>query len=147
MKINNFTSPVFIFIFCIFAIFVNIISSIHFFPILLIGTLFMVFFFCIQNSYYYSLIFLILTIILIESNIGFKPLSLVLLMIFTYFFVNSYVNRVLALNNTLNSYIHITVFYIGFYILSILNIGISEHLNYLMLINFIIDFIVFGILI
>ncbi len=112
MKINNFDNPFFIFLFCIFAILINILASIYFFPILLLGVLFMAFSVCLKKSYYYSLAFVILTIILIEVNNGFKPLSVVLLVTFIYIFVAPYIKRVLSFN-TLNPYIYMTTFYIG----------------------------------
>jgi len=146
MKINNFDNPFFIFLFCIFAIFINILSSIYFFPILLLGVLFMAFFICLKKAYYYSLSFVILTIILIEANNGFKPLSVVLLVTFIYIFVAPYIKRVLSFN-TLNSYIYMTTFYIGLYILWLLNNDMTTHLNYTLMINLIIDFIIFGVLV
>ncbi len=146
MKINNFDNPIFIFLFCLFAIFVNVISSIYFFPILLLGVLFMAFFVCLKKAYYYSLSFIILTIILIEINNGFRPLSIVLLVIFIYIFIAPYIKRVLSFN-TLNSYLYMTTFYIGLYILWLINNEMSLHLNYLILTNLIIDFIIFGVLI
>ncbi len=144
MKINNFDNPIFIFLFCLFAILVNIISSIYFFPILLFGTLFIAFYICLNKKYYYSLSFVILTIILLELNNGFKPLSVVLLIIFIYTFIAPYIKRVLSFH-TLNPYLYMTTFYIGLYLLWLINNNITMHLNYTILINIIIDFIIFGV--
>ncbi len=101
---------------------------------------------CLKKSYYYSLAFVILTIILIEVNNGFKPLSVVLLVTFIYIFVAPYIKRVLSFN-TLNPYIYMTTFYIGLYFLWLLNNDITTHLNYTLMINLIIDFIIFGVVI
>ena len=146
MKINNFDNPIFIFLFCIFAIFVNTLSSVYFFPIFLLGSLFMAFFVCIQKGYFYSLSLVMLSILLIEINNGFKPLSVILLTIFIYVFIAPYIKRVLSFNS-LNSYIYISIFYLGLYILWAMNNQITTQLNYTLLINLAIDFIVFGVFI
>lgn len=146
MKINNFDNPIFIFLFCIFAIFVNTLSSVYFFPIFLLGSLFIAFFVCLKKGYYYSLSLVMLSILLIEVNNGFKPLSVILLTIFIYVFIAPYIKRVLSFNS-LNSYIYISIFYLGIYILWGINNEITTQLNYTLLINLVIDFIVFGVLI
>ena len=146
MKINNFDNPIFIFLFCIFALFVNTLSSVYFFPIFLLGSLFMAFFVCLKKAYYYSLSLVMLTILLIELNNGFKPMSVLLLVIFIYVFIAPYIKRVLSFNS-LNSFIYIAIFYLGIYILWVLNNEITAQLNYTLLINLIIDFIIFGVLI
>lgn len=146
MKVNNFDNPIFIFLFCIFAIFVNTLSSVYFFPIFLLGSLFMAFFVCIQKGYFYSLSLVMLSILLIEINNGFKPLSVILLTIFIYVFIAPYIKRVLSFNS-LNSFIYISIFYLGLYILWAINNEITTQLNYTLLINLVIDFIVFGVLI
>ncbi|PLY05123.1 MAG: hypothetical protein C0625_13900 [Arcobacter sp.] len=146
MKINNFDNPIFIFLFCIFALFVNTLSSVYFFPIFLLGSLFIAFFVCLKKAYYYSLSLVMLTILLIELNNGFKPLSVLLLVIFIYVFIAPYIKRVLSFNS-LNSFIYIAIFYLGIYILWVLNNEITAQLNYTLLINLIIDFIIFGVLI
>lgn len=146
MKINNFDNPIFIFLFCIFAIFVNTLSSVYFFPIFLLGSLFMTFFVCLKKGYYYSLSLVMLSILLIEINNGFKPLSVILLTIFVYAFIAPYIKRVLSFNS-LNSYIYISIFYLGIYILWAINNQITTQLNYTLLINLVIDFIVIGVLI
>ncbi len=146
MKINKFDNPIFIFLFCIFAIAINTFSSVYFFPIFLLGLLFMAFFVCLKKGYYYSLSLVMLTILLIELNNGFKAFSILLLTIFLYLFIAPYIKRVLSFD-LLNSYIYIVVFYLGIYILWAFNNEITAQLNYTILINIIIDLLFFGVFI
>jgi len=146
MKINNLDNPLFIVILCILAVLINTFSSVYFFPILLLGILFMGFFVCLKKRYHYSLSLVILTILLIELNNGFKPFSISLLATFIYVFIAPNIKRILSFN-TLNSYIYIAVFYFGLFILWSLNNDVSAQLNYTILINLIIDFILFGVFI
>ena len=106
----------------------------------------MAFFVCLKKSYYYSLSLVMLTMLLIELNNGFKPLSILLLAIFIYIFIAPYIKRVLSFH-TLNSYIYISIFYLGIYILWAINNDVTAQLNYTIAINLVIDFIIFGVLI
>ncbi len=146
MKINNLDNPLFIIILCTFTVLINIVSSVNFFPILLAGILFMAFFVCLRKRYYYSLTLVIISFLFIELNNGFKAFSITLLAIFVYVFIAPQIKRVLSFN-TLNPYIYITVFYIGLYFIWIINNEITAQLNYIVLINLIIDFIIFGVFI
>lgn len=146
MKINNLDNPIFIFLLSIIVVTTNTISSINFFPILLLGILFMSFFVCLKKRYYYSLTLTILTFTFIELNNGFKIFSITVLATFIYLFITPYIKRVLSFNS-LNSYIYIVIFYFGIYILWAINNEITAQLNYILLINLLIDLIFFGVLI
>lgn len=146
MKINNLDNPIFIFLLSIIVVTTNTISSINFFPILLLGILFMSFFTCLKKRYYYSLTLTILTFTFIELNNGFKIFSITILATFIYLFITPYIKRVLSFNS-LNSYIYIAIFYLGIYILWAINNEITAQLNYILLINLLIDLIFFGVLI
>ncbi|RXK14142.1 hypothetical protein CP965_01455 [Halarcobacter mediterraneus] len=146
MKINNLDNPFYIFLFCIFSLIINAISSIYFFPILLTGILFVAFYVCMERNYTYTLFFLSLTILIIEINNGFKPFSILLLCFFIYAFIIPYITRVLSVDG-INLYIYILVFYCGIYILWILNNESSMQLNLTLLINLILDLIIFGVFI
>ena len=146
MKINNLDNPFFIILLCLFSVLINVFSSVYFFPILLLGVLFMAFFVCLKKRYYYSLTLVIMSILSIELNNGFRPLSVVLLSLFIYIFIAPNIKRTLSLSS-LNSYIYISVFYFGLYFLWILNNEITTHLNIVILINLIIDFLIFGVFI
>ncbi|WP_072680775.1 hypothetical protein [Arcobacter sp. LA11] len=146
MKINNLDNPIFIFLLFLTTIIVNTISSIYFFPIMLLGILFMGFFVCLKNRYYYSLLFIIMGFLFIELNNGFKAFSITLLASFVYIFIAPYIKRVLSFN-TLNPYIYISIFYIGVYVLWLINNDYSNELAVTLFTNLIIDFILFGVLI
>lgn len=146
MRINNLDNPFFIATLCVVAILTNIISSIYFFPILFLGVLFMSFFVTLKKRYHYSLIFIIITFCFIELNNGFKIFSLSLLATFIYIFIAPYIKRTLTFTS-LNSYIYISVFYIGVYIMWSFNNDLTPQLNYTLLINVLIDFIIFGLFI
>lgn len=146
MKINKFDNPIFLFLFCIFAIFINILSSIYFFPIFLLGTLFIAFFICVRKDYNYSLLLVLGTVFLIELNNGFKLFSVFILFFFIYLLLAPNVKRVLTFNKN-NLYVYIVFFYIGLYILYSFNSGFTSDLNTVIFVNLIIDLIVFGVLI
>lgn len=143
MKINNLDNPLYIFLLCIFTLFVNTISSIYFFPILLLGVLFISFFVCMERNYSYTLFFLGITVLLIEINNGFKPFSIILLCFFIYAFVIPYVSRILAVDGT-NLYVYMVVFYLGVAILWLLNNDANIQLLFILVINLILDLLIFG---
>ncbi|AXH12489.1 hypothetical protein [Halarcobacter bivalviorum] len=146
MKINNLDNPFYIFLFCIFALIINTISSIYFFPIMLLGILFIAFYICMEKNYNYTLFFLGFTILIIEINSGFKPFSIILLSFFIYAFIIPYVSRVLSVDG-INLYVYLVIFYCGLLLLWLLNNDISFQLNFFLLINLVLDLIIFGIFI
>lgn len=143
MKINNLDNPFYILLFCIFALLVNTLSSVYFLPLMLLGILFISFFICMEKNYNYTLFFVGLTILLIEINNGFKPFSIILLCFFIYAFVIPYISRVLSIDGT-NLYVFLILFYLGVWFLWLLNNDLSLQLNFVLLINLIIDLIIFG---
>lgn len=146
MRISNLDNPFFIAFICIFSIFINVISSIYFFPILFLGILFMAFFVSLKKRYNYSLIFVIITFCFIEINNGFKIFSLSLLSTFIYLFIVPYIRKTLSFSS-LYAYIYMGVFYLGIYIMWSINNNLTPQLNYTLLANLIIDFIIFGMFI
>lgn len=106
----------------------------------------MAFFVCLKKRYYYSFFLVTASMVIIEINNGFKPFSVVLLSLFIYVYIAPNIKRVLSLE-TFNSYIYIAVFYVGLYFIWIINNEITTHLNIVILINLIIDFMIFGVFI
>ncbi len=106
----------------------------------------MAFFVCLKKRYYYSLTVVILALTFIELNNGFKPLSLFLLATFVYVFLVPNINRIFTFSS-LNSYIYMTVFYLGVTIIWSIDHQVTFYLAAILLINLIIDFILFGVLI
>lgn len=137
-------NPIFIFILSIFTIILNIVSSVHFLPIMLAGIIFLALKKCVKNSYYYSGVLLIITFLFIEYNNGFIPFSLTLLAFFIYIFVIPYLIRVISLHN-LNSYIYIITFYLGMMILWIFTNEFSFYLLRNIFMNILIDMTIFGL--
>ncbi|WP_320034249.1 hypothetical protein ACMC56_10120 [Campylobacterota bacterium DY0563] len=106
----------------------------------------MAFFVCLKRRYNYSLMFVIITFCFIELNNGFKIFSLSLLATFVYVFIAPYIKRTLSFNS-FNSYIYMAVFYLGIYIMWSLNNDLTPQINYTLLVNLVIDFIIFGVFI
>lgn len=146
MKTSNFENPLFVFLICFSAVIINIVSSVYFFPILFIGLLFMAFFISLKKRYYNTLFMIIFTILLIELNNGFRAFSLVLICFFMYVFIAPYIKRVLSFNK-LNPYIYITFFYVFISLFWLFSNEYSSYLYFILLINLIIDLILFGIFI
>lgn len=137
-------NPYFIFFLGVFTVFVNIISSIHFFPILLAGVIFLAFLKSIKYKYYYSMAYLIIIFLFIEYNSGFLPFSFTLLSLFIYTFILPNLNRVISLHN-LNKYIYILTFYIGVVLIWVFSNDLNFSLIRYIILNVVIDFLIYGL--
>lgn len=144
MKQQPIENPVFIFFFSLFTIFLSIITSVHFLPILLAGILFLGFKKALKHKQYYSLTYLTLAFLFVEFNNGFMPLSLILLSYFLIIFVVPHLTRVVSMYN-LNSYIYIFTFYFGVILLWSFTKGFSLQLFFTILFNLITDLMIFGL--
>ena len=137
-------NPYFIFFLGIFTIFVNIISSVHFFPILLAGIIFLAFLKSIKYKYYYSMVYLIIIFLFIEYNSGFLPFTFTFLSLFIYTFILPNLNRVISLHN-LNKYIYILTFYIGVVLIWVFSNDLNFSLIRYIILNVVIDFLIYGL--
>ncbi len=137
-------NPYFIFFLGIFTIFVNIISSVHFFPILLAGVIFLAFLKSVKYTYYYSMVYLIIIFLFIEYNSGFLPFTFTLLSLFIYTFILPNLNRVISLHN-LNKYIYILTFYIGVILIWVFSNDLNFNLIRHIVLNIVIDFLIYGL--
>jgi len=146
MTRNNFDNPVFLFTLLVFAVILNAISSVYFLLIMLSGLLFMAFFVCLKRKYLYSLFFIVIAFLFIEINSGLKPLSLTLLSLFLYIFVLPKINRTMSFSE-LNSYIYIIMFYLGVLFIWSLSSDINEAMTKAIVLNILIDLVLFGVLI
>jgi len=146
MTRNNLDNPIFLFVFLLAIITINIISSIHFLLIMLAGVCFISFYTCLKRKYLYSLIFVVLTFMFIEINSGLKPLSLTLLSLFIYIFIIPSINRMMSFS-ALNEYIYILIFYLGIFLIWVTTIGMSDSFIAIILVNIIIDLLFFGVFI
>lgn len=136
-------NPLFIFFFSLATIVVTTLSSVHFFPILLAGIIFLCFKRALKKKMFYSLFYLVIAFLFMEYNNGFIPFSLVLLSLFTIIFIIPNLSRFVSMNN-LNRYIYIIVFYLGMFILWLFEHGFSLYLIKNILINIAIDLVLFG---
>lgn len=145
MRPNLLDNPAFIFLFCLFSIVVNLVSSIHFLSIMLCGILFLISIKCFENKYYYSLTILVLSFLIIEFNIGLYPFTLLILAAFSYLFVLNHLKSIIS-SNDLIIVMLITWFYI--LILLFLTLFNNYEVKYLLIIviNIIIDVFLAGVL-
>ncbi len=146
IKMNNLDKPLFIFLLFISTILINTIASIYFNSIMLCGVLFIAFLVCIKKKYYYTLSFIILSFLFIELNNGFKIFSLTLLALFLYTFIISHIKRFMSFS-LFNPYIYIFLFYFSIFLIWSVIYEINANLVIIFLINILIDFLVFGLLI
>ncbi len=146
MKINNLDNPIFVFLLFLVTVFINTIASTYFYSIMLCGVLFIAFLVCIKNKYYYSLFFVILSFLFIELNNGFKIFSLSLLALFLYTFVISHIKRLMSFSS-FNPYVYIVVFYFFIFVLWAFIYEININLFLIFVINIVIDFLIFGLII
>ncbi|PLY11219.1 MAG: hypothetical protein C0626_01220 [Arcobacter sp.] len=137
-------NPYFIFFLGVFTIFVNIISSVHFFPILIAGVIFLAFLKSIKYKYYYSMVYLIIIFLFIEYNSGFLPFTFTFLSLFIYTFILPNLNRVISLHN-LNNYIYILTFYIGVILIWVFSNDLNFSLIRYIILNIVIDFLIYGL--
>lgn len=146
MRRNNLDNPFFIILISIFVLIVNTIAPIHFLYITLSGLVFSAFYVCLKNKYYYSLFVTILCFLYIELNSGLKIFSLSLLSFFMSIFVIPFIHRIINYQK-LNMYIYISVFYIGIAILWSFISPLDTLIVASIVINLIIDFMLFGLLV
>ena len=146
MTRNNLENPIFLTIMLIFITTINVISSIHFFLIMIAGFLFNAFYICLKKRYLYSLSFIILTFLFIEINSGLKPFSLVLLSFFLYIFILPKVERIVSFT-TIYPYLFIILFYFGVFIIWSLTFSMQTPIIFVLFLNIIIDIVLFGILV
>lgn len=103
----------------------------------------MAFFITLKKRYYYTFFLILFTLAFIELNNGFKVFSLAILATFVYVFLVPNINRVFSFS-FLNSYIYMTVFYIGGLIIWLIDNEFSSLLISILSINLLIDFLIFG---
>lgn len=138
--------PFIIFIISLIAIFANTVSSIYFISIMMIGIIFLSLRQSIKNKQYYTLGFLILTMLYLEVNMGFKPFSLTLFAFFSHIFIMPYMQRVMSFS-TISNYVYVAWFYIGSVFVYSLNNDLSLNLFSTTIFNILIDFIIIGLFI
>ncbi|MFV7790237.1 hypothetical protein ACNSOP_10700 [Aliarcobacter lanthieri] len=137
---NSLDNPFFLFFLLIFAVSINFLASIHFLVILFAGVLSTAFYRTLKQKYYYSFVFVIIAFLLIELNMGLKPFSLSLLSFFMYLFIIPRYEQ-----SHTNAFLYIIFFYIGLAILWYLFFHFENISIYILIINLIIDLLIFWI--
>ena len=117
---------------------VNVLLPVHFITILLLGVVFMAFKRCLDKKYYYSLLLITATFIVIELSHGFKIFSICLLAFFIYLFIAPKLKTLLS-SQTLYMIVIMFIFYCGVGILLYLFGGIDSYVSSILIINYIID--------
>jgi hypothetical protein len=125
---------------------VNIISSIYFIPIMLVGILFIAFMHFIKDKSYYSLMLIIFTILIVESTQGFRSFSLVAIAFFIYIFIKTDIRNVLSSSESLKS-TYVIMFYIFLGLLYGIFNGFDISLVLTIILNMIFDIIIVGLFI
>ena len=139
-------NPIFIFILFIGVSLANILLSVHFIPLMFAGVMFIAFIKTLQNRYYYSLFLVVLTFFVIENTQGFKTFSLLLIALFIYIFVKSYLEQLLSSSDIVKS-LYIVVFYLCLILVYSFFNEFDMNLLTNIIINIIIDVIIIGLFI
>ncbi|QKF59516.1 hypothetical protein ACN2EN_07250 [Aliarcobacter lanthieri] len=137
---NSLDNPFFLFFLLVFAVSINFLASIHFLVILFAGVLSTAFYRTLKQKYYYSFGFVIIAFLIIELNMGLKPFSLSLLSFFMYLFIIPRYEQ-----SHTNGFLYIIFFYIGLAILWYLFFHFENISIYILIINLIIDLLIFWI--
>uniref|UniRef100_UPI004048D62A hypothetical protein n=1 Tax=Aliarcobacter sp. TaxID=2321116 RepID=UPI004048D62A len=145
MTRNNLDNPFFLFFTLLIAVIINTILTTHFLLVMFAGIMFTAFYRSLRKRYLYSLAFVIFTFLIIEVNTGLKPFSLSLLSLFIYIFILPKVENPKA--TSFNSFVYIIFFYIGLTIMWAISFGIDQGILFSLLINVLIDLLIFGVFI
>lgn len=136
-------NPFFLFLLFIITVITNTISSIYFISIMLAGFVFLALINCIKKKHYYSMFFMLLSLLFIELNNGFKPFSLILLALFSYVFIIPKIKQVMSFSN-LNYFVYVLWFYSSMIVIWSFSNEINISLIGTIFLNIIIDFILIG---
>ena len=139
-------NPFAIFILFLLVIFANVILSVHFITIFLAGVVFMEFIRCLEKRYYYSMVLVVLSFLLIESSQGLKPFSLLLVSLFLYIFIIPKSKQILT-SQSLYTFFLLLIFYISIIVLYIFLGDINSHLVSNITINYLFDIFIISAII
>ena len=141
-----FDNPLAVFLLFLLVGFTNIILSVHFVSLLLAGIVFIAFLRCIEKRYYYSLLLVIFTFTLIESNQGLNLFSLSIMSLFIYLFIIPKIKTLLTFVSLYTLGI-VFIFYLGIIVLYSIFSDINSLFLSKILFNYILDIFLVGILI
>lgn len=142
---NLFDNPFIIFLLFIIVSITNVLFTVHFIAIFLIGVLFMAFVICLEKGYTYSMILILFTFTIVETSHGLKLLSLSLVAFFIYFFIVPKIQATFS-SQTFYFLLLILFFYICVGILFYMSGGIDAKLSAILMTNYFIDLLIVSLI-
>lgn len=142
---NLFDNPFIIFLLFIIVSITNVLFTVHFIAIFLIGVLFMAFVRCLEKGYTYSMILILFTFTIVETSHGLKFLSLSLVAFFIYFFIVPKIKAAFS-SQTFYFLLLILFFYICVGILFYMSGGIDAKLSAILMTNYFIDLLIVSLI-
>lgn len=146
MRRSIFNNQAIVFITSLFVIVINLVFSVHFIAITLAGVVFYITQLCFREKLYYSLFFVILAFLVIETTQGLKPFSLFLISFVLYSIILPLAKRLFSFDN-IKVIVETLVFY--FFVFATYYFSTGElFLNFwFIVINICIDILILGLLI
>ncbi len=141
---NIFDNAYVLFALFVVIIVVNLISSIYFINIMLLGVAFAAYTRCLKMQNYYPMIYVVLSILFIELNNGFKPFSILLLGSFIYVYLIPFLTRVMVIDS-LSDLLQIVLLYIGILLIWSITNDTNFTLIKILFLNLILDIIIIGL--
>jgi hypothetical protein len=135
-----------VFMLCVIISLINIVSSVHFISIMLIGVLFIAFIKTLEKKYFYSFMWVFIAFLIIENTQGFRAFSLIFLALFVYMFVKPNTEHIFSSSDMLKT-IYIIIFYISMVLAYSFFYTFDISLLYTIIINLMIDIIIVGLFI
>jgi len=137
---NSLDNPIFLSFFLLFCVSVNFLASSHFIVLLFAGIISTAFYRTLKQKYYYSFALVVISFLIVELNMGFKPFSLSLLAYFVYLFIIPRYEQ-----SNINGFIYIIFFYTCLAIISYIFYNSDLFFTLILAINLLIDLILFGV--
>ncbi|MFA7084909.1 MAG: hypothetical protein WC141_10340 [Arcobacteraceae bacterium] len=144
VKKNIFDNTYVLFFLFVAVVVINLIASIYFLNILLLGIVFSAYTQCLKTQNYYPMIYVILAILFIELNNGFKPFSILLLGSFIYVYLIPFLTRVMVIDSV-SDLLQIVLLYIGVLIIWSITNDTNFTLIKILFLNLILDIIIIGL--
>jgi hypothetical protein len=143
-KKNIFDNTYVLFALFVVVIVVNLISSVYFINIMLLGVAFSAYTQCLKTQNYYPMVYVVLSILFIELNNGFKPFSILLLGSFIYVYLIPFLTRVMVIDS-LSDLLQIVLLYIGILLIWSVTNDTNFTLIKILFLNLILDIILIGL--
>lgn len=123
---------------------INIIFSSYFISFLLAGVVFKIFSTSLRNEHNYLLTLCIITFLVIENTQGFKLFSLTLIALVIYFFIIPRLKQLFS-SSLISGFLFIFIFYVFIYLMEQITNPFDMVMLIKLIINFIIDIIIVGL--